>query len=504
MKKILFSLLTFFILFALIGCGDGGNTPVISGTGTGDDGTQKTGTAIAMKENYIVVDQNKIDFKLPITIIKKIDKSYLVELSKLELNVIGCELATVTFDPSKVILAGDYNTVTTVNVTGAFAEPCTDLGYTFKAIQVATKGNNIETITIDSTFDYGNLGDLVDSSNYSLSAVPSTINISTADTSRVLDLYLTDTSAKEPVVGQSITAQFVDPNNGTLNQYTGMTDATGHVSFKYTRPETFTVGNSFDIIFNVAGGTVPKNATVSVTFVTVDFDYTLINATTPLLISYATQEKDISVYLVDNDNVGIGGKTLSIAAIPDGYGSISSSTTETDASGKATFAYTAPDDITDLVGTRTATTLSFTEFDTTISQDVTIIISSAANLSDYSLVNPAPTVDINESNQGAVLDIQLIHTVNGNSIPVINAIPCITTTNIVTADCVIPEAIPREYGRIKNAAGSNEGDGYIYFDYEGPDANEAASGEYSFDVYYLNDKGEISSTNQFSVNIQIP
>jgi hypothetical protein len=113
-------------------------------------------------------------------------------------------------------------------------------------------------------------------------------------------------------------------------------------------------------------------------------------------------------------------------------------------------------------------------------------------------------VDIITASQTEVLDIQLVHTVNGNPIPVIDARPCTTATNTVTTDCVIAESIPRVGGRITNAAGSNMGDGYIYFDYLAPLPNEYVNALYEINVHYIDEKGLIAASGTLSVNIDIP
>ncbi len=72
---------------------------------------------------------------------------------------------------------------------------------------------------------------------------------------------------------------------------------------------------------------------------------------TSIVVSSGGQKKTVSVQLVDKDSVGISGKTVKVKTLPAIYGSLSPSSSKTDESGKATFSYTAPKDISKLNNT---------------------------------------------------------------------------------------------------------------------------------------------------------
>jgi len=257
------------------------------------------------------------------------------------------------FDPSNGTL-DKYTATTDVNGHVAFSYTAPEtftVGDTFDITFEVEGGVPALTKNIKVNFVNVNTSPPVNSANYSLIAVPSDINISADDTSRVLDLYLEDTSVQAPVAGQVITAQFIDPNNGTLDKYTATTDVNGHVAFNYTRPETFTVGDTFDITFEVAGGTVPKSATVGVTFVAVSAldtsNYNLIAVPSDINISADDTSRVLDLYLEDTSvQAPVAGQVITAQFIDPNNGTLDKYTATTDVNGHVAFNYTRPETFT--------------------------------------------------------------------------------------------------------------------------------------------------------------
>ena len=118
------------------------------------------------------------------------------------------------------------------------------------------------------------------------------------------------------------------------------------------------------------------------------------------------------------------------------------------------------------------------------------------------MTNARTPITITAAAQPEVIDIQLVY----GGLPVIDVRPC-TTDNTVTVDCVIPESIPREYGRITDVAGSPLVDGYIYYDYEAAtyaellDVNDT---NHTFSIYYIDADGNVAADGNVTLEIRLP
>lgn len=68
------------------------------------------------------------------------------------------------------------------------------------------------------------------------------------------DIYLKDKSGKA-AEGDTIVLDFFDGNSGTVNAFTGVTDANGHVRFTYTAPVDLSTVNVYSMTFRIEGTT---------------------------------------------------------------------------------------------------------------------------------------------------------------------------------------------------------------------------------------------------------
>jgi len=223
------------------------------------------------------------------------------------------------------------------------------------------------------------------------------------------------------------------------------------------------------------------------------FNYKFSNPTTPTIVQTPKQEIEVGVYLVDSNGLGIPDKDVSITTIDNAYGSISPTTIKTDKSGRAIYTYIGPDSLNGLKSTFAK--FSFTESDLTIYSDMEIKINAVDSEAKYKLVNARTPISVTKPNQGYyppnaseeekaqlayIIKVQLIR----NELPVIGAKACETSDSI---DCVVFEAIPKSYGRITNSATSTEKNGYIYYEYVGPNTTDKADvgTEHIFNLIYL-------------------
>ncbi len=120
----------------------------------------------------------------------------------------------------------------------------------------------------------------------------------------------------------------------------------------------------------------------------------------------------------------------------------------------------------------------------------------------YQLINATTPLLITEPNQNKYISVELVH----SGLPVLSVRPCglKQDSTTVTTDCVIPEALPKEFGRIDLTVWPQQNDGdadptdgtndnaYIRFPYIGPDRDDMPTvrSEYNLTIYYIDDEGQ--------------
>ena len=257
MKKSIFIILTFFMLFALAGCGGGGSSSTSPTTGEENtpDGAPAKPVAAEMTNNYIIVHEDKIHFTLPIGIVKRLDSSYSLELKNLKLDVMGCTIkGDPVFDPAILSMSGDFNSISTIIVTGEFTKPC-DIstynvstvkrdsrsnnilsGYTLSGIQVVSKGGKVEMTDFKSTFDYANPngGNTPPSGTGYSFYNASSITVSQVNTSYPLKIQLLKDGYS--VSGKEVNLKALLSQYGTVSSPNATTDASGFADFGYISP----------------------------------------------------------------------------------------------------------------------------------------------------------------------------------------------------------------------------------------------------------------------------
>jgi len=340
-----------------------------------------------------------------------------------------------------------------------------------------------------------------ETSEYNLTNQTTPVNVQYAAEQKEVKVQLVKMNG-DIVSGETVYAKSIPSAFGRLQSASAVTDGGGYATFIYIAADPLTDGTTPLELYHEDENGIRVNAIVdiNVTETNVPLDYNLTYETSPIIITQTDQQEEISVYVIDNQTgAGVPGKTVSIAAIDGMYGEITPASTTTDVAGKATFQYTSPHDIN---GTplNVTTVVSFTDSEVTLTRDIEIRIVPTAPASDYALVNQSDingTIGVNETME---TEIQLVK----NGLPVLDARACVTTTDTVTVDCLIPASIPREYGRIIGipAQDGTEGSGYVKFRYLAPtDAIEISN--YQFPMYYIDQEGKIAAEANITIDLNV-
>ncbi len=303
-----------------------------------------------------------------------------------------------------------------------------------------------------------------------------------------------------PQVGESVTVKSIPADFGRIENITVSTGADGYARFTYIAADSLTDGvQPLEFVYTDANDAEAKaTATITVEAAVQPLDYNLTYETTPILVTYTDQDKEISVYVIDSQTgVGIPGKTVSISAIDGEFGTITYASTTTDAGGKAIFLYTSAHNLNS-TPTSTVTVVSFTEHEVTLTRDVEIRIMPSVPVSEYSLINQSDITGTINVNDTMTTEIQLVK----NGIPVIDGRSCSTVDDTVTVDCVMVASIPREYGRIVDAGSTTTRSGYVEFEYLAP-SDEINITNYSFPVYYIDEEGKIAAEANITMDLNV-
>ncbi|MEA3491013.1 MAG: hypothetical protein U9R27_03855 [Campylobacterota bacterium] len=263
-----------------------------------------------------------------------------------------------------------------------------------------------------------------------------------------------------PISGESVNIGYLPANFGFVDSATAISNEAGYAIFNYTAADPLTNGvQSLELIHesikepeegdteeDIEILTTIAYLTINVVEGSSEFGYKFVNATTPINVTGAGQSSEISAYLMDKDNVLLPGKLVSMTPMDPKYGSITSLTTFTDGSGKASFNYTAPADLTGLGST--SVVMSCTEFGQTITQKIDIIFERTG----YRFINVTTPIVINQGVQTAVISANLIDE-NNQGVPG-------ETVNITP--------VANGYGMVTPGSTTTDNAGKAIFNYEAP------------------------------------
>jgi len=472
------------------------NDPLTNGTYDlelfhADVNGSKVSAVLNMEINEGAVEFN-YQLTNPSTPITLVETNQLGEISVYLVDENGIGVAEKTVNIS--ILDRAYGTVeSTVSTTDASgkanfaytgASSLTGLSSTQVTLSFTENG-----ITTSQTVDI-----VVENKSYALVNVTTPIVLTEVSQEGEITAYLVDSDGIG-ASGKTVNISILDTAYGSVSSTVSTTDESGRASFSYTGASSLEglTTTQATLSFTENGVTISQVVTI---IVDKGFNYNLVNPTSPLIVETVDQESTLSVHLIDDQGVGVAGKTVNITTIDRNYGLITPSSATTDEAGKALFTYSAPDSLDNLTSTKA--TLSFSENGLTIYSEIEIQVIPKGVDSDYQLVNAKTPVSIIESEQTVVIDVQL--TLDG--LPVIDARPC-DAENTVVVDCVIPESIPRSYGRITDAGGSTSTDGYVYYNFLAPNESEKADvgTEHTFNIIYIDQYGDTAASTPITIEM---
>jgi len=417
MKKYILSIFAIVSIFLLSGCGGGGSTSTISSDGT----VAQQKEAELSNPELIITDTLGIDFSLKLHVQKNLNGNYKVALDNLNLEVDGCPIvaSSLVFSPTSIVLDGNAASSKDIDVRGKFVTSCTNLKtYTLKGNQTVTlNGLDEKSLFISSSEDSGTgSGTPPPGTGYTFYNADTPLVISQANTPYEIKAQL----LKDGFIAANQTVQLVPFSSiyGDVENYSVSTGSDGYAKFTYTSPTVLPANGTSSTVTMVYKdeNNASYSQNVVLTFNTsggsTTSQYSLVNVSTPLEITAGNQEKNITVYVVDSTtNVGVSGKDVTITTIENGYGSVSSSTATTDASGKALFSYTAPSNITGL--TTTTVKLRLTDNGVTSEKQITLNFTPpSGGGTQYSLIN-ATNIIVTSPNSTKEISVDLIDTVTG-------------------------------------------------------------------------------------------
>ena len=284
-----------------------------------------------------------------------------------------------------------------------------------------------------------------------------------ADSSKDYTLTVQLVSEGFGFAGQTIKMRPFDVAFGMVLSDTVITDANGWATFAYRSPENFQQVSGQSITLQ-AVYIDDNNATQLIQNFVLNFAavpegnlYFLINQTTPIVVDANGTTKEISAYVVNRDNIGVEGKTVTTTVLDQAYGSISPASVETDAAGKAAFTYTGPADITPLIGKSTNINLNYTENDTTSSLPVTIKVEEPPKDDNgstglYHLANPSTPIKVDTNSSVQQITVYVLDAQN----------------NGVEAKTVTASNLDPAYGVVAPTSVQTDPSGKATFVYTGP------------------------------------
>jgi len=263
--------------------------------------------------------------------------------------------------------------------------------------------------------------------------------------------------------GQVVKMRPFDRIFGLVLSDTAITDADGWAAFTYRSPTNFqqVSGQSVTLqavyIDDENASVLAQNFVLNFAVVPEGNLYFLVNQSTPIIVDENSTSKEISAYVVNRNNVGVEGKTVTTTILNQTYGSITPASVETDASGKASFTYTGPVDITPLIGSTASINLNYTENEATSSLPVTIKIEAPQPApppigSLYHLANQTTPVNVDTNNSVQQISVYVLDAQNNGA-----------EAKTVTASTLDPA-----YGAVAPASAQTDASGKASFTYTGP------------------------------------
>ncbi len=492
-KRFLWLMLTMLALI-MTGCGSNDKTGSDSTSGSLPS-TSILGDFFSVTPSQIMM--NGLNYNLLLPFEKKAEKDVKIEIDNFSFSLTGCDVNTSKFIPESIVLDGAKGSTKDLVIMGDVKQTCIPNTYKLIGDVIISAGGKSKTLTqqtiIESKVDAdGNPNGTTDPNNptvdgnYSLYNVASTVAISKAATEYAIRAQLIDKQFKA-VPGKIVEILAFDSKFGSFKEMAVTTDASGWANFIYISPTTLPANGSsipVTIVFD-ENGTRQDSKNMTLTFSTSSTapnNYNFMNATS-IIVTSASEQKTITVDLVDSSGVGISGQNISITNIPNTYGSFGTASATTDGAGRASFPYTAPSDLTAINNTSQNANLIYTDpSGASITATITIFIqASSTTLVKYSLINPTTPINISYPGQRQEIAIQLVK----NNTP-------------QTGESVTAKSISSTFGNIENATVSTGSDGYARFSYIA--ANPLTNGSQDLEIIYVDSDG-VEVNNTVTINV---
>lgn len=479
-NRIILAILVSFI-FVLGGCGS--NDKNHTGTNTGT-------TVTKMQKTKIIVNPNGVDFSLAIPFNKNSGYNVVAELKNFALDVIGCEIDTVSYAPPSVLLNGDESCIGRLYISGKFKNQCTPGGYSLTYDEKVTLGSTSKTTSQTETYDYSNPtgGETnPDKNGYNFYNATTPMQITQVNTAYKLKVQLLKDAY--PAAGKKIRLKSFSSAYGRVDSYEATTGSDGYAVFDYTSPSSMPYIGSYapltmTFLDEEANATEPMTQEIDLQFrsnTEAGNEYNLTNITTPLVVRTSGEVLSISADVVDANGIGVPDQNVSITAISGvKYGSIiSASRTTTDTSGHAFFSYKAPVDIAAVNKQSTKVTISMTHNDKTYTRDAYITFDKLDTNTTTPMVvitNSYKEISLNQNSQSTQIEVQVFR--NGTNTPYAEG-----NVKVSLPNKVITGSDVGSFAKYEVKVGSN---GRAVFSYTGPS-----------DLKSLVDSGDKNSTFEF-------
>ncbi len=367
--------------------------------------TSKNEISIQNKKSLLNQEKNllSIDFLVK----NEYNKDITVELDNLSVDVNPCVVKEVVMTPESITFSNEH-TQQYVNALVEFDEACTPTSYNLIGLSnlaLDGKNNSVQYSSAEIEIQPSILeessssetGSNTESGDYSFYNVPSPITVDTADKLYTFKVQLIDASSRG-VSGQELKILAYDITFGEVVNMVVTTDANGFGTFSLKSPKSLDEINGETLTLTVVHGEEFSTISTSVDFkfnassdTATSSNYQFKNATS-ISVGHASEEKSITIDLVNGSGIGVSGKEIQITTLPSQFGSISSSTTLTNAAGRATFAYRAPEDFDAIDGQSTSAQLTFTEDGATISQTITITFTKSTDNTETDTTLPTVVI----------------------------------------------------------------------------------------------------------------
>ena len=349
MKKISW-LIVSVILLALVGCGGGG------GDANGNQPTPKT------KIDFILTSFDNSNSRLHILLNLKpsaLPKDVKVILKNFSLSTTNeCRVFNYSFNGSSDTTM-EFRTKGDVKVLTVDSDySCPDdtqlysnniLLHYNKWVSNSDGSSKRGPFSESINLAYGSGGDGSSANKLYQIFPPEQVVIDKSDEIYQIDVAVSesDENGIHPATDVNVTAEFLQPVFGWLEQYTTFTDSSGTAHFIYHSPKNLRGLTRVNLYFYVGSNSNMRRATKLV-FKPIDTVERIYLMPQTIQVTKANEEHNITIITVNHDNIGVPAeiKIEQLYSEDDkDYGKFSSTTITTNADGIGTVTYTAPSSI---------------------------------------------------------------------------------------------------------------------------------------------------------------